>query len=56
MKTALVLPLFSEHAIRDYLGINLITDFLEKEKHPAKVFDLNVLLVDYLLKIARGQP
>jgi hypothetical protein len=49
MKIAIVLPLFSEHAIRDYLGINLIVNFLEKEAHGLDCMDLNELLVDYLL-------
>jgi len=49
MKIAVVLPLFSEHHMRDYLGINLIVNFLEKETHDTDCMDLNELLTDYLI-------
>ncbi len=49
MKIAVVLPLFSEHHMRDYLGINLIVNALEKETHDLVCMDLNELLADYLI-------
>jgi hypothetical protein len=49
MKIALVLPLFSVHHMRDYLGINLIVNFLEKETHDPDCMDLNEWLVDYVI-------
>jgi hypothetical protein len=49
MKIAVVLPLFSEHHMKDYLGINLIVNFLEKKSHDPDCLDLNELLADYLL-------
>ena len=49
MKIAMVLPIFSEHCMRDYLGINLIVDFLEKNNFNVECIDLNETLVTYLL-------
>ncbi len=49
MKIAMVLPLFSEHPMRDYLGINLIVNFLEKNGYPVDCFDQNEILVEYVL-------
>ena len=49
MKIAMVLPIFSEHAMRDYLGINLVVNFLEKNDYNVECIDLNETLVSYLL-------
>jgi radical SAM family protein len=49
MKIAMVLPIFSDHAMRDYLGINLVVDFLEKNDFNVECIDLNETLVSYLL-------
>ena len=49
MKIAVVLPLFSEHRMRDYLGINLIVNFLEKNGRSVDCIDQNEMLVQYLL-------
>lgn len=49
MKIAVVLPLFSEHRMRDYLGINLIVSFLERNGHDVDSIDQNEMLVTYLL-------
>jgi len=49
MKIAMVLPLFSEHYFRDYLGINLIVNTLEKNQFQVDCIDLNEKLADYLL-------
>ena len=49
MKIAVVLPLFSEHRMRDYLGINLIVNFLEKNGRHVDCIDQNEMLVQYLL-------
>ncbi|MCP4576114.1 MAG: radical SAM protein [Deltaproteobacteria bacterium] len=49
MKIAMVLPIFSEHAMRDYLGINLIVNFLNKNDYNVECIDLNETLVNYLL-------
>ncbi len=53
MKIAVILPLFSEHALRDYLGINLILDFLLKEMHDVHAIDQNECLIDFLLSDAK---
>jgi hypothetical protein len=49
MKIAMVLPIFSEHSMRDYLGINLIVNFLEKNNYNVECIDLNETLVTHLL-------
>ncbi|MCF8126974.1 MAG: radical SAM protein [Deltaproteobacteria bacterium] len=49
MKIAVLLPLFSEHHMKDYLGVNLIVNFLEKKSYDPDCLDLNELLADYLL-------
>jgi len=49
MKIAMVLPLFSEHSMKDYLGINLIVHFLEKNGYDVDCMDHNEMLVQYLL-------
>jgi len=49
MKVAMILPIFSEHYFRDYLGINLIVKSLEQNKYQVDCIDLNEKLVDFLL-------
>ena len=49
MKLAMVLPLFSERNFSDYLGINLIVDYLREQGHEVDCLDLNEALVDFLL-------
>jgi len=49
MKLAMVLPLFSEHYFRDYLGINLIVKSLEQNKYQVDCIDLNEKIVSFLL-------
>lgn len=49
MKLAMVLPLFSEHHLREYLGIELIYKALRKNDYHVDRIDLNEKLVDYLL-------
>lgn len=45
----MVLPLFSERNLTDFLGINLIVDNLRKQGHEVDCLDLNVALVDFIL-------
>lgn len=49
MKLAMVLPLFSERKLSDYLGINLIVDCLRQQNYQIDCFDLNEILVDFIL-------
>lgn len=49
MKLAMVLPLFSERNLTDYLGINLIVDYLREQGHQIDCLDVNEALVDFLL-------
>jgi len=49
MKLALVLPLFSEYPLREYLGIELIYKALKENDYHVDRIDLNGKLVDYLL-------
>ncbi len=49
MKLALVLPLFSEYPLREYLGIELIYKALRENDRYVERIDLNEKLVDYLL-------
>jgi len=49
MKLAVVLPLFSEREFTDFLGINLIVNYLRKQGHEVDCLDLNVALVDFIL-------
>lgn len=49
MKIAMILPIFSEHRMRDYLGINLIVSYLEKNGCNVECIDLNEKLVKHLI-------
>lgn len=50
MKVALVLPLFSEHRLNEYLGIELVATALRTKGHDVEPIDLNERLVDFLLR------
>ena len=49
MNLAMVLPLFSEYCLREYLGIELLVKALKESDYQVHCIDLNEKLVDYLL-------
>jgi Radical SAM superfamily len=49
MKLAMILPLFSEYPMREYLGIELVVKALQKNGYHVDRIDMNEKLVDYLL-------
>lgn len=50
MKLAMILPLFSEYPMREYLGIELVVKALQKNGYHVDRIDMNEKLVDYLLR------
>ncbi|MBW1838236.1 MAG: hypothetical protein JRI99_15165 [Deltaproteobacteria bacterium] len=55
----MVLPLFSEYCLREYLGIELLVKALKESDYQVHCIDLNEKLVDYLLSnkaILHGPP
>jgi|GEM_PF-2441287 len=54
MKLVMVLPLFSEYGMKEYLGIELIVHALKENGYRVDLIDMNEKLVDHLLSKKTG--